>query len=291
MVDGLSPPNRAVAPAGSHELSLEEIELYLLLDGIAMHYGYDFREYAMGPLRRNILMSMALEGVPTISAYQDRLLHDAECMQRFLNTVGVNVTSIFREAAALRILRDDIAPWLRTFPSVRMWVAGCATGEEVASLAIVLREARLLSRTVIYATDINERSLAVAAGGIYPLENMTAGDAHYRRSGGVASLSDYYTVKGNMARFDPSLFNRVTWARHNLITDASFNAFHVILCTNVLTHFGPLLQARVHRLLFESLVRSGYLIIGKLESVIHWSDFNLYSRVHDGAGVYRKEAA
>lgn len=272
-------------------MSLEEIELQLLLEGIAMQYGYDFREYTMGPLRRNILMSMAFEGAPTISAYQDRLLHDGECFQRFLNIVGVNVTSIFREAAALRILRDEIVPWLRTFPSVRMWVAGCATGEDVASLAIVLREAAMLNRTVIYATDINERSLAAAATGLYALENVIAGEASYRRSGGVASLSDYYTVEGSMARFDPSLFTRVTWARHNLITDASFNSFHVIFCTNVLTHFGRQLQARVHRLLFESLVRSGYLAIGKLESVVHWRDFNRYSRVHETAGVYRKEAA
>ncbi len=255
-----------------------------------MHYGYDFRDYAMGPLRRNVLMSMAFEGVPTISAYQDRLLHDPECLQRFLNTVGVNVTSIFREAAAFRFLREEIVPWLRTFPSVRMWVAGCATGEEVASLAIVLREAGLLQRTLIYATDINERSLTVAAGGRYPLENITAGETQYRRSGGRAKLSDYYTIRGEMAKFDPNLFTRVTWAPHNLITDASFNAFHVILCTNVLTHFGRHLQARVHRLLFESLVRSGYLIIGKLESVIPWSDFSVYHRVHDTAGVYRKEA-
>lgn len=265
--------------------------MQLLLDGIAMQYGYDFREYATGPLRRNILMSMALEGAPTISSYQDRLLHDGECFQRFLNIVGANVTSIFREAAALRILREDIVPWLRTFPSVRMWVAGCATGEDVASLAIVLREAGILNRTVIYATDINERSLAAAPSGLFALENVIAGEENYRLSGGVASLSDYYRVEGDTARFEPSLFTRVTWARHNLITDASFNAFHVIFCTNVLTHFGRQLQARVHRLLFESLVRSGYLAVGRLESVMHWSGFSLYSRVHGTAGVYRKEAA
>lgn len=255
-----------------------------------MHYGYDFRDYAMGPLQRNILMSMALEGVPTISAYQDRLLHDPECLQRFLNTVGVNVTSMFREAEALRILRDDIVPWLRTFPSARIWVAGCATGEQVTSLAIVLHETDMLRRTLIYATDINEHSLAVAASGRHPFDNVLAGEAHYRRAGGTGALSDYYTVYGDTAKFDSSLFRHVTWARHNLITDASFNSFHVILCTNVLTHFGTHLQARVHKLLYESLVRSGYLIVGRLESVIRWSDSNGYSRVHNTAGVYRKEA-
>jgi chemotaxis protein methyltransferase CheR len=245
----------------------------------------------MAPLRRNILMSMALEGVASISAYQDRLLHDPESMQRFLNTVGVNVTSMFREAAALRVLREEVVPWLRTFPSVRVWVAGCATGEEVASLAIVLHETEMLSRTRIYATDINERSLAAAAGGVYPLENVLSGEADYRRAGGRGALSDYYVVNGDVARLDGRLLSGVTWARHNLISDASFNEFHVILCTNVLTHFSRNLQAQVHRLLYDSLVRSGYLIIGRLESVIDWSSSSAYSRVNESAGVYRKGAA
>jgi len=255
-----------------------------------MHYGYDFRDYAVGPLRRNILMSMALEGVPTISRYQDRVLHDPESLQRFLNTVGVNVTSMFREPSALRVVRDEIVPWLRTFPSVRIWVAGCATGEEVASLAIVLREAGMLSRARIYATDINERSLALAASGVYPLENVMSGEDNYRRSGGQRSLSDYYSVDGDVARFDPSLLSRVTWARHNLITDASFNEFHVILCTNVLTHFSRHLQAKVLGLLSDSLVRSGYLVVGRLETVVHWSGSSVFARIHEKAGVYRKEA-
>jgi chemotaxis protein methyltransferase CheR len=237
------------------------------------------------------MMSMALDGVPSISAYQDRVLHDPESLQRFLNTVGVNVTSMFREAAALRVLRQEIVPWLRTFPSARVWVAGCATGEEVASLAIVLQEAGMLARARIYATDINERSLAVAAGGVYPLENVLSGEADYARSGGNGSLRDYYVTHGEMARLDSRLLAGVTWARHNLITDASFNEFHVILCTNVMTHFGRPLQAQVHRLLYESLVRSGFLIVGRLESVIHWSDAGLYERVNESAGVYRKRAA
>ena len=166
---------RATSP-GPDERSLEEIELQLLLEGIALHYGYDFRDYAPAPLRRNILMSMALEGVPTISAYQDRVLHDPASLQRFLNTVGVNVTSMFREAIAMRVLREEIVPWLRTFPSVRIWVAGCATGEEVASLAIVLRETEMLGRTRIYATDINEASLTIAARGLMPIESVQSGE-------------------------------------------------------------------------------------------------------------------
>src|SRR5438270_285492 len=231
LVDRLSAMRARATSPGPDERSLEEIELQLLLEGIALHYGYDFRDYAPAPLRRNILISMALEGVPTISAYQDRVLHDPASLQRFLNTVGVNVTSMFREAIAMRVLREEIVPWLRTFPSVRIWVAGCATGEEVASLAIVLRETEMLGRTRIYATDINEASLTIAARGLMPIESVQSGEAGYRRSGGRGALTDYYTVDGGIARLDSTLLPGVSWARHNLVSGASFNDFHVILCT------------------------------------------------------------
>ena len=236
-------------------------------------------------------MSMALEGAPTISAYQDRVLHDPASLQRFLNAVGVNVTSMFREAIAMRVLREEIVPWLRTFPSVRIWVAGCATGEEVATLAIVLRETGMLGRARIYATDINEGSLAIAARGQLALESVQSSEADYRRSGGLGALTDYYSVAGDFARLDKTLLSGVTWARHNLISDASFNDFHVILCTNVLTHFNRRLHAQVQQLLYESLVRSGYLIVGRLESVIRWGSPSVYTRVHESTGVYRKGAA
>jgi len=249
---------------GPASQSLEDIEIHLLLEGIALHYGYDFRDYAQSPLRRNIVMSMAIEGVPTISRYQERLLHDPECMERFLNAVGVNVTSMFREADSLLYLREHIVPWLRTFPSARIWVAGCATGEEVISLAIVLHETGMLHRTRIYATDMNERSLTIARARAYPLENVRSCEPDYLRAGGLGSLADYYTAYGDVARFDHSLLANVTWARHNLITDASFNDFHTILCTNVLSHFSLGLQEKVHTLLYESLVSSGFMVLGKL---------------------------
>jgi len=268
--------------------SLEDIEIHLLLEGIALHYGYDFRDYAQSPLRRNIVMSMAIEGVPTISRYQERLLHDPECMERFLNAVGVNVTSMFREADSLLYLREHIVPWLRTFPSARIWVAGCATGEEVISLAIVLHETGMLHRTRIYATDMNERSLTIARARAYPLENVRSCEPDYLRAGGLGALADYYTAYGDVARFDHSLLANVTWARHNLITDASFNDFHTILCTNVLSHFSLGLQEKVHTLLYESLVSSGFMVLGKLESMIHWRMRNRFTREQDRGGIYRK---
>ena len=277
-----------VSQPGPASPSLEDIEIHLLLEGIALHYGYDFRDYAQRPLRRNIVMSMAMEGVPTISRYQERLLHDPECMERFLNAVGVNVSSMFREADSLCYLREHIVPWLRTFPSVRIWVAGCATGEEVISLAIVLHETGMLHRTRIYATDMNERSLTIARTRAYPLENVRSCEPDYLRAGGLGSLADYYTVYGDVARFDHSLLANVTWARHNLITDASFNEFQTILCTNVLSHFSLGLQEKVHGLLHESLISSGFLILGRLESMMHWRMRNRFTRVQDRGGIYRK---
>jgi chemotaxis protein methyltransferase CheR len=269
-------------------LSLEDIEIQLLLEGIALRYGYDFRDYAPAPLRRNIQMSMAMEGMPTISRYQERLLHDPECMDRFLNTFGMNATTMFRNADALLYLRDQIVPWLRTYPSARLWVAGCATGEDVVSLAIVLHEAGTLHRSRIFATDINDRSLAIAQSRRYPLENVRSHQDGYERSGGTGSLSDYYSVSGDVATFDGSLLAGVTWARHNLTTDASFNEFHVVFCTNVLSHFSGQLQNRVSTLLCDSLMPSGYLVLGKLESTSGWRLRHGLQREDERGGVYRK---
>ena len=270
------------------EAGLEEIEIKLLLEGIRLTYGYDFREYAMNPLRRTIVAAMAAERVPTVSAYQDRLLHDASCMHRFLGIVGVSVTSMFREVELMRCLREEVVPVFRTYPSVRIWMVGCATGEEVYSLAIALEEENVLRRTSIYATDLNEDTLAVAKIGAYPLERVRSYESQYTRSGGRARLSDYYTVSGRSARFSRSLLSNVTWARHNLVTDASFNEFHLIICANVLIYFRPSLQERAHRLFYESLVRSGFLALGKGESLVFSPDSSRYEQVRDGVSLFRK---
>ena len=267
---------------------LEEIEIKLLLEAMSMRYGYDFNEYAVGPLRRSILSGMAGEGVGTISAYQDRLLRDAGSMQRLLRTVGVNVTSMFREPATWRCLREEVFPVLRTFPSVRIWSVGCASGEEVYSLAIALEEAGLYARSSIYATDLNESSIARARRASYSLELVREYESDYLLSDGRSQLSDYYVVSGSLARFHRSLQKNITWAEHNLVTDASFNDFHMILCTNVLIYFGPALQQRVHRLLYGSLVRSGFLVLGQRESLVFSPESSSYEAVQEGLSVYRK---
>jgi chemotaxis protein methyltransferase CheR len=270
------------------EAGLEEIEIRLLLEGIRLAYGYDFREYALKPLRRSVVAAMAAERVPTISAYQDRVLHDASCMQRFLGIVGVSVTSMFREVDLMRYLREEVVPVFRTYPSVRIWMVGCATGEEVYSLAILLEEENVLRHASIYATDLNEDTLAVAKIGAYPLERVRSYESQYIRAGGRARLSDYYSISGRSARFSRSLQSNVTWARHNLVTDASFNDFHLIICANVLIYFRPSLQEQAHRLFYDSLVRSGYLALGKNESLVFSPNSSRYQQVRDDLSLFRK---
>jgi chemotaxis protein methyltransferase CheR len=270
------------------EAGLEDIETRLLLEGIRLCYGYDFREYALRPLQRSIADAMLAEGVATISAYQDRVLHDASCMRRFLGTVGVSVTGMFRDADLVRWMREEVIPVFRTYPSVRIWMVGCATGEEVYSLAITLEEEGILRRVSIYATDLNEDTLAVARTGAYPLDRVHSYEDAYSRSGGRGKLSDHYDVSGRSARFHRNLQSNITWARHNLVTDASFNQFHLIICANVLIYFRPSLQERAHRLFFESLVRSGFLALGKGESLVFSPESSRYQQVRTGLSLFRK---
>lgn len=231
---------------------------------------------------------MASEGVATISAFQERILHDPSTMHRFLNTVGVTVTSMFREVELMRCLRDEVVPVFRTYPSVRIWIVGCATGEEVYTLAVVLREGGFLRRATIYATDLNEDSLAVARTGAYPLERVLASQERYELSGGRGKLSDHYDVSGRNAHFHHDLKQNVTWTCHNLVTDESFNDFHLIICANVLIYFRPSLQERAHRLFAESLVRTGFLALGKGESLVFSPESSRYRQVRDGVSLFRK---
>ena len=270
------------------ETGIEEIEIRLLLEGIRLCYGYDFREYALKPLRRSIIDAIAAEGLPTVSAYQDRILHDTSTMQRLLSTVGVSVTSMFREVELMRCVREEVVPVFRTYPSVRIWMVGCATGEEVYSMAILLQEEGVLRRASIYATDLNEDTLAVARTGAYPLDRMRSSEDRYAASGGQSRMSDYYTVSGKTARLNGSLRKSITWARHNLVTDASFNEFHLVVCANVLIYFRPSLQEKAHRLFADSLVRSGFLALGKGESLVFSPESSRYQQVRDGVSLFRK---
>lgn len=271
----------------SEAQGIEEIEVKLLLDAIALRYGYDFREYATGALRRCISAAMSGEGVTTISAYQARLLRDPTCMQRLLTNVG-SVTSMFRETDTWRCLREDVFPVLRTYPAVRVWSVGCATGEEVYSLAIALEEEGLYERSSIYATDMNDDALAIARVGSCTVERLRTYEHEYLRAGGRSSLATFFTSTGRIARLKRDLLRNVTWAQHNLVTDASFNDFHLIVCRNVLIYFRPALQQRAHRLFYESLVRSGFLALGQRESLIFAPESSRYRPIGDGISVFRK---
>lgn len=247
--------------------AVENIEIALLLEGVFQCYGFDFRHYAPASLKRRIRQCVAAERVNSVSALQEKLLHDTACMERFLLVLSINVTALFRDAGFYLAFREKVLPQLRTYPFIRIWHAGCSTGEEVYSLAILLEEEGLYERTRLYATDMNEVVLARARDGVYPLDRMQEYDQNYLKAGGKRSLSDYYTEQYKRAIFQASLKKNIVWSQHNLVTDGSFNEFHVILCRNVMIYFDQTLQARVHRLLYESLTTFGMLGLGQKEAV------------------------
>ena len=267
---------------------LEDIEMKLLLEGVHLRYGYDFRDYLQPPLRRGVQVAMAREGVRTLSAFQDRVLHDPACMQRLLAAIGVNVTSMFREPELIAGLRDEVIPIFRTYPSVRSWVSGCATGEDAYSLAVVMKEEGLLHRTTIYATDLNEQMLAAGRLAPYPADRFRRYAEAYLAAGGQASLLDHGSFEGAGFRFSHEISSAITWGRHNLVSDGSFNDFHLIVCTNVLIYFGRSLQERSHRLFYDSLVRGGFLGLGRRESLLHCPDRDHYEQARDGVNLFRK---
>lgn len=263
--------NRQRTPAPllsvAEEAAIEDIEVTLLLEAVCRRWGFDFRDYAPASLKRRIRRAVEAEGVASMSALQERLLRDPAAMQRFLNQATVSSTSMFRDPDFYRAFRRLAAPWLRRWPTLRVWHAGCATGEEVYSLAILLHEEDLLSRTRIYATDLNQTVLDIGREGIYPLEKMQEYTENYQASNGQAAFSEYYQARHGHVVMRAKLSKNVVWAQHNLVTDASFNEFQLILCRNVLIYFDRRLQERVHRLLYDSLAPEGLLALGRQESL------------------------
>ena len=258
------------------ELDLEQIEIELLLEGIYRRYGFDFREYAPASLRRRVRRRMDGEKAETISALQDLLLHDPQVMERLLLDLSVNVTAMFRDPTFFASFRENVVPLLRTYPFSRLWVAGCSTGEEVYSLAILLAEEELSDRVRLYATDINQAVIEQAKLGVFPLDKMQEYTQNYIRAGGKRSFSEYYVARYDGARFAQELVEGVVFAQHNLASDAVFNEFNVITCRNVLIYFAPPLQEHVHRLFYDSLARFGVLALGQKETIRfspHESDF------------------
>ena len=279
------------SPVEQHEATrddVDEIELGLLLEGVYRRYGFDFREYAPASLRRRVRRRMHAEGLTTISALQDKLLHDPACMERLLLDLSINVTAMFRDPSFYVSVREKVVPMLRTYPFTRIWVAGCSTGEEVYSLAILLQEEEIYDRARIYATDINESVLERARAGVFPLDKMREYTQNYIKAGGKRAFSEYYLAKYDGAQFQRSLVENVVFAQHNLVSDRSFNEFNVIICRNVMIYFDRTLQNRVHGLFYESLVRLGVLGLGHKEAIRFSPYEDRYEELDPVEKLYRK---
>jgi chemotaxis protein methyltransferase CheR len=266
----------------------EAVEIKLLLEGIFRHYGYDFRNYAPASIRRRILGRVQAESSKSVSGLQDRVFQEPACMERLLLALTVHVTSMFRDPSFYIAFREKVVPLLATYPFARIWHAGCSSGEEVYSLAIILKEEGIHERCRIYATDLSETVLRSAKEGLFPLAAMKEYTENYQKAGGKAAFSEYYTARDHHALFQPSLRENIVFAPHNLVTDGSFNEFNVILCRNVMIYFNKSLQERVHRLLHQSLARLGVLGLGRKESLRFTPHESSYQALDDSERLYRK---
>ena len=272
----------------TYDTELEKIEIALLLEGVNRRYGFDFRSYAYSSLRRRIWKRITAENLPNVTSLAERVLHDPIMMEKFLNDLSINVTAMFRDPSFYVTFREHVVPLLRTYPFIRIWHAGCSTGEEVYSMAMLLREEGLYDRSRIYATDINEVVLQRAKAGIFPLERMQEYTDNYMRAGGKRSFSEYYTAKYGGALFDQSLTKNVVFSQHNLVTDRSFSEFNVVLCRNVLIYFDKTLQSKVHSLFYDSLAMFGVLVLGSKETLRFMAHEECYQQLAPPEKIFRK---
>ena len=266
----------------------EEIEMRLLLKAVYLKYGYDFRHYSKAHLKRRILQRLKLSNLNTISELQNKVLWDKNFYRTFLQDLSINVTEMFRDPEFYLAFRNNVIPDLSTYPHIKVWHAGCSTGEEVYSLAIILKEANLLSRTRIYATDINKNVLEVAKQGIYSNKEMELYAENYIKSGGKGKLSDYYTSKYGSFIFDKSLAKNVVFADHNLVTDGVFAEVNLVFCRNVLIYFDKELQNKVLKLFSNSLIKRGFLCLGTKESLQFSDIVENYEIIDKKLKIYKK---
>lgn len=266
-----------------------DLELELLVQAIYLRYQYDFRRYSRSSLRRRLNRALKSFGCTTLSQLQERLLREPALFPRLLDFLTVPTTEMFRDPGYFLALRQQVVPYLRTYPSLKLWVAGCSTGEEVYSLAILLQEEGLLEKAVLYATDINPRSIETARHGIYSTEAVRKASAAYQASGGHGSLSDYYRAAYDSVRFDPALARNVVFADHSLATDAVFAEVHLVSCRNVLIYFDKELQERAFGLFYQALVREGFLGLGSKET-IHFSGYKgAFEAICRDERIFRKQ--
>jgi len=268
--------------------SLLDIEVDCLLAAITERYGYDFRNYARASLKRRIQNFLVVSGCKYVSELIPKVLHDKAYFSEFLSNMSVTVTEMFRDPFIFKSIREDILPKLKTYSRINIWHAGCATGEEVYSMAILLEEEGLLDRARIYATDFNAKSLATAKEGIYPAENIQLYTKNYLKAGGKSSFSDYYQANYESAKMKDFLRNKITFASHNLISDQVFAEMNLILCRNVLIYFDKVLQNRVLELFSDSLVPRGFLVLGDKEAIKFSVVKDCFEAVNERQKIYRK---
>jgi chemotaxis protein methyltransferase CheR len=281
----LAPEGGAVDADG-----LFDIELRVLLEAIYLRWQHDFRQYAPASLRRRLRQAMLALGCLRLSQLQDRVLRDASSFDQLLQFLTVQVSEMFRDPAYFRVLREQVVPELRTYPSLKFWVAGCSNGEELWSLAILLLEEGLLERSILYATDINPQALARAEAGVFDRDSMPLYTRNYLAAGGTASRAEYCTAAYGGVLFDRKLKRQVVFADHSLATDAVFSEVHLVSCRNVLIYFDTPLQNRAVGLFRDSLVRRGFLGLGSRESLRFGAHASAFEAFHPQADVrlYRR---
>lgn len=246
---------------------IEEIEIQLLLEALYLRYHYDFRHYARASIRRRLRQARDQLGFANFSAMQEQLLHSEEMVGRLLDYMTVQVSEMFRDPSYFKALREKVIPHLRTYPSLKIWIAGCSHGEEVNSFAIMLHEEGLLDRTIVYATDINPAALEVAKSGVYPLDRIALFTRNHQQAGGKTSLADYYTTAYGRAVFDKKLREKVVFSDHSLVSDEVFTECQLVSCRNVMIYFDRPLQDRAVGLFRDSLTRRGFLGLGSKETL------------------------
>lgn len=268
--------------------TIEDLEIQLLLEALHRRYHYDFRRYARASIKRRLIQARDQMGFSSLTALQERVLHDESMLPRLLGYLTVQVSEMFRDPSYFRALREKVLPHLRTYPSLKVWIAGCSQGEEVYSLAILFKEEGLFDRTLFYATDISPDALHAAEAGVYSLDRVQKFTENHQKSGGRSSLSDYYTADYGRAVFDKSLRNNVVFSDHSLASDAVFAEMHLISCRNVMIYFDRELQDRALGLFRDSLARKGFLGLGSKESLrfsVHAPAFADFVREEK---IYRK---
>lgn len=267
----------------------EDIEIRLLLEAIYAKYGYDFRDYSGAHMKRRILHRLSMSGLSSISEMQNKVLYDNEFFNLILSDFSINVTEMFRDPTFYKAFREKVVPVLKTYPFIRVWHAGCSSGEEVYSMAILLKEEGIYERSQIYATDFNNDVLHKAKEGIFSIENIKDYTLNYQRSGGKASFSDYFLAKYDSVIFNQDLKKKIIFAEHNLAIDGVFGEMHVIVSRNVLIYFNKELQNKTLKLFSDSLGSGCFLCLGSKENIIYTTSSDSFENFDEKEKIYRKK--